>query len=187
MDNRGCERLASCVSRPSQRHDRALSRYRPGGRSWRPQVLRVPSRGRRRRDACRAIKSRCDNTIASDRPTLRSTRDGCCHPGRTSNGNRPAVASACANLRWPPGKLAHSDRKGARHRPGERLSGAGSCALMGQKNRSRHLPTSERWLAGFPRTDKDAHDAAARRPERYHVYRTSRSADSGDSSGLSRG
>src|SRR5260221_13356113 len=39
------------------------------------------------------------------------------HPGRTSNDNRTAVASACVDLRWPPGKLAHkrsSDRKSTR-------------------------------------------------------------------------
>src|SRR5258708_33834031 len=69
----------------------------------------------------------------------------------------PEAGVAASELRLVKG----SHRQGARHRPGERVSGVGSCALMGQKNRSRHLPASERWLAGFPRTDKDAHDAGA--------------------------
>src|SRR5260370_361278 len=69
----------------------------------------------------------------------------------------PEAGVAASELRLVKG----SHRQGARHRPGERVSGVGSCALMGQKNRSRHLATSERWLAGFPRTDKDAHDADA--------------------------
>src|SRR5260370_22702237 len=35
-------------------------------------------------------------------------------------------------------------------------------SLMGPANQSRQLPTSDRWLAGFPRAGKDAHDADAR-------------------------
>jgi hypothetical protein len=52
----------------------------------------------------------------------------------------------------------------------------------------RHLPTSDRWLAGFLCADDYARDAdIPRRPEMYHVERTFCSAASGDSSRLRRG
>jgi hypothetical protein len=61
-----------------------------------------------------------------------------------------------ARVREMKGLEATAIAKAHGFRPGERLSAGWKRAICG---RSHHLPTSERWLARFPCTDKDADDA----------------------------
>src|SRR5258708_7408508 len=62
---------------------------------------------------------------------------------------------------WLRPRPAIRDRRDGGNYP-DNIRHAWMRSLMGPANQSRHLPTSNRWLAGFPRAGKDAHDAEAR-------------------------
>src|SRR6266436_5199752 len=96
-------------------------------------------------------------------PSAQRTLKGFASRSRPSTTSKPSITKYVA-LSLGAGRIYWRSfrRKRSDTRVGGRISGPGSEPLnRGLRTQSRHLPTSDRSLAGFPPTDKDACDAEA--------------------------